>query len=80
MARAAGGVDRLLNALANLAMALTVTGDMDRAAAAVDEALTLSRARQRPFWEAVALARQGFVARHLGDLEAAAASYEAALR
>ncbi len=79
LGRAAGGVDRLLNGLTNFAMALTVVGDVDRAEAVVDEALALSRARRRRFWEAVALGRQGLLARHLGDLDTATASYEAAL-
>jgi predicted ATPase/DNA-binding NarL/FixJ family response regulator len=79
LARAAGDDDVLLGALTNLALALSVAEDFPRAAAVVDEALALSRARQRRLWEAIALVRQGALARRRGDLETAAVSFDAAL-
>lgn len=78
LGRAAGG-DGLLSGLTNLAMALAVAGEVDRADTIADEALALSRARGRQFWEAVAIARQGLIARHRGDLDSASARYDAAL-
>jgi predicted ATPase/DNA-binding CsgD family transcriptional regulator len=79
LGRAVGDDDRLLNGLTNLAMALTVTADFGRAQESADEALALSRKTQRRYWEAIALARQGMVARHRGDLDAASARYDEAL-
>jgi non-specific serine/threonine protein kinase len=78
LGRVAGG-DALLSGLTNFVLALTVAGNFAQAEAIVEEALNLGRDRQRRFWEATALARKGFVARHRGDLATATASYEDAL-
>jgi DNA-binding CsgD family transcriptional regulator len=45
----------------------------------LDEALTLSRARRCPYWEAISLVRHGLLAHRRSDLAAAAAHYDAAL-
>jgi ATP/maltotriose-dependent transcriptional regulator MalT len=79
LARAAGGDDRLLWVLTDAALRLMAAGDLARAEAVADEALVLSRARQRRYWEAIALLRQGSLARRRGDLDAAAARMDAAL-
>jgi non-specific serine/threonine protein kinase len=79
LARAAADDDVLLGGLTNLALALTAAGDLARAEAVVEEALALSQKRQRRFWEAIALVRQGALARRRGDLDTAAASIAAAL-
>ncbi len=77
--RTAPNVDQVLNGLTNLALALTVVEDTDRARTVVDEALAVSRAEGRQFWEAVAIARLGLIERTLGDLDAASAHYASAL-
>ena len=79
LGRATGNDDRHLNGLTNVSMALSVSGDFDRAQQAADEALTLSRKRGRRYWEAIALARQGQVARHRGDPHTAFSQYEEAV-
>jgi non-specific serine/threonine protein kinase len=78
-ARRAGQVDPLLNGLTNLAMAQGVVGNVDAAQTLVEEALALSQAQRRQFWEAVTMARQGLLAKRVGDLDIAAAHYEASL-
>jgi predicted ATPase/DNA-binding CsgD family transcriptional regulator len=78
-ARRAGQVDQLLNSLTNLAMALGVVGTVDAAQTLAEEALALSRAQRRQFWEAVTMARQGLIAKRVGNLDLAASHYAASL-
>jgi DNA-binding CsgD family transcriptional regulator len=77
--RIAGDDEGLLSALSNFGLALTVSGDLERAEAVLTEARDSSRARQRPFWEAIALLRLGSLAHRRDDLVSAAAHFEVAL-
>ncbi len=75
LCRAAGESDWLLGALTNLGLALTVAGDFARAEDVLVEARDGSRTQGRRFWEGIALARQGLLAKHRGDLDAAGARF-----
>jgi non-specific serine/threonine protein kinase len=77
--RVMGNDDGIAMALTRLGMALTVTGDLDRANAVLEEALAISRRRDFPFWDLVASGRLAFVAHRQGELALAESRLESVL-
>ena len=69
--RQIGDVDGTADALSKVCLVLTGLGQLDSAAAALEESASLGRAMNRPVWVATSLGRHAFVDQLNGDFESA---------